>query len=115
MAALSLANSIPQKLEQLLGTGKNSTASPKGFVRALATGVTIATGTNIPTASANITVAGVAVGDVVLVAAPTAIVANQHVTGGTVTATDTVVLHAINVGAATGVSRTYNIIVAKFV
>lgn len=114
MAALSLANSIPAKLEQLFGTSTDQTSKVKSFITASAT-ATIASATDNPSVSGNVTVTGAAVGDIVLLASPTAIVANQHVTGGTVTATNTVVLHAVSVGASTGASRTYNIIVAKLV
>lgn len=114
LGALSIANSIPAKLEQLLGTSTNGTAAVKGFIRVVSASTVVPNTVPIGLSSP-LTVPGVVVGDSVIAVAPSSVVADQHVIGGSVTAANTVVLTALNVNLPTAAARTYTIIVAKLV
>lgn len=103
MAVLSVANSHPALLEQLLGSSTDTTVPKiKGFFRVQATSANPTDTTALANASvlvtAAVTVTGVAVGDEVIACSPVSgLAANQLLVNAYVSATDTVTLVIGNV------------------
>lgn len=114
-----LSRDIPAILESLFLPASTTSAPIKGaFTKSVTQAVpsvTAAAGTAIGAAAfaATTTVTGAAVGDVVIVSAPTVALANLLRISGVVTATDTVQLYAETLpGAAiTGASKTFSVVV----
>lgn len=117
MAQLPTNRSIPALTEALFGVG-SATLPVKGVFKAAVTVTTpshTASAANISDVkSATGTVTGAALGDIVLLAAPTATLpANQLLVSAYVTATDTVTYVFANASntSVTGAARTFNTIV----
>lgn len=115
MAAASTTKSLVHLEEDLY---LNSTLPIKDWFQATVTVTTPTQAGASTAASATGTVTtgsltGIALGDAVLIVAPTtALPSGQVLTGATVTAADTVTFHFDSTSATTGASRVFNVVVA---
>lgn len=117
MAAAATTRSVQHAMEALvLGTTSGvagSTGGNNNIIRTVAT-ATIPTAAVSITGVVTVTIAGVALGDIVLVAQTSAPIAGTGVVGGYVSAADTVTLYNVaTTGGYTGASKSYNILVFK--
>lgn len=117
MAAAATTRSAQHAIEALvLGTVSGVAGTTGGNNNIVKTSVaaTIPTAAVSITGVVNVTIPGVALGDIVLVGQTGAAIAGVGAYGGYVSAADTVTLYAVaTTGGYTGASRTYNIIVFK--
>jgi hypothetical protein len=108
--AADVTKSIVHSLEDLF---LNSTVGVKGFFQASVAATTPSEAAVDGTGSVDVTVTGVALGDIVLgVGVTAALPTNQIYLGAQVSATNTVTLTFGSNGVVTGASRTFKILVA---